>query len=299
MVDPKDPASGSGNSSRSATDGPFPDALVKGSAALASPEGAGANPLAGPVGEAADVPQDEEREVDWGGTKRKVKLSELVGLARQAEEAKAVKAAADLQLREVAALKGVADRLRKASPQEREAFRRWAQGDSSALSTPPPRANGHDPQDDLLDDEGSAATPARDAASTRRLDKLENAVMQMLDVLQGQVNERREVDTIAQIEAAMKQWPIFEASSTLAKQARARIFDQASRDPDANLLSIVGEQARETQSIWDDFQGRSQTPQARGIPDLRPGTQKARSAKDLLDGTVDRDVSTRLLGLRR
>lgn len=297
MVDPKDPAFGNGNQGLSGN-GTFPDALVNGSAALASPQGSGASPLAGPVGEAADVPQDEEREVDWGGTKRRMKVSELVKLAQQTEEARSIKAAADLQLREVAALKGVADRLRKASPQEREAFKRWAQGDSSMLSAPQPRGNGKD-QDDLLDEE-TAGAPARDTASTARIDKIERAVMQMLDVMQGQVDERREVDTIGQIDAAMKQFPVFEGSSTLAKQARAHILDKLLRDGEnGNLLGTVTEYARQSQSILDEHVGRSQSPQARGIPDLRPGTQKARSAKDLLDGTVDRDVSARLLGLRR
>lgn len=297
MVDPKDPVSGNGNLG-SAGNGGLPDALVSGSAALASPAGTGASPLAGPVGDADDVPQDEEREVDWGGTKRKMKVSELVGLARQAEEARAIKAAADLQLREVAALKGVADRLRKANPQEREAFRRWAQGDSSALSAPAPRGHDQD-QDDLLDDGGSAGTPARSSADAVRIDKLERALMQVLDVMQGQVDERRHIDTVGQVEAAMKQFPVFDGSPTLAKQAKAAILDRVSRGDGENLLGVVTDLARQSQAVLDEVVGRGQAPQARGIPELRPGSLKPRSAKELQDGTVDRDVINRLLGNRR
>lgn len=205
-----------------------------------------------------------------------------------------MKAASDLQMREAAAAKGILDRLRQASPDEREAFRRWYQGEAPIAPASRPTGKGST-HDDILDDEGDTPAPALHPAAASRIDKLERGLMQMMEVMQGQLDERRAIDTSSEIEAAMAQFTVFDGMTpTFRRLAKSHILERVLQGKgQTDVLSATHEWAKHAQSMQQEAAANATRPMGSGIPALRPGQQKVRSGKDLLEGLVDEDVSLR------
>src|SRR5690606_15815318 len=185
--------------------------------------------------------------VDWGGVERDVDISDLGARARSAEEAlsraEALAEAARQQIVRNEAIRGLADRFEKMTPQQRAIAQAVFQDpDSFQKRVQPPRDPAED--DPFLAPPPRQQPPIPDEIQ-QRIAQLEQSLGTVASFL-TELGTERQARTIAQqVEAEMGSRPIFaQAPTPLVGMARNYVLTRLSADPKANISDLVTEAAK-------------------------------------------------------
>lgn len=240
------------------------------------------------------VETPEELEVDWNGTKRKVKVADLVKTAQREDELKQLDASLDRKLQLVAnldAFKAMQERLNGLTPVQRQRL-------NAILQEPNVLDDNEDDDDETDALEGAAAKNGREQppAENKRLDKLEaglNAIAQFLkNDKDQQRHEKQEKQVREQLAEQWENWPVLQALDKDDKEGaaymRRSVLNALAAEPDKGLAKHVAEAATQVQRRADRHRREEQEQLTGGtVPQLPP---KKFKGDDLTKGTVAREI---------